>query len=365
MSGNRKDDHLRLAEGQQRAAERPRSDFDDVRIVHHALAGVSAAAVSLETAFDETTVWPLPFYINGMTGGSELTGRVNAQLAEAAAATGVPIATGSMSVFLRDPEALPTYRVLRERNPDGFVMANLGADATPSDAARVIDALGADALQLHVNAVQETVMPEGSREFGAWSDKIAAVIDAARVPVIVKEVGFGMTRETIARLRELGAKHVDVSGRGGTNFALIENARRDAEDYAFLADFGQSAPFSLIDAHTVGGPAELPVLFASGGVRHPLDVVRALALGARATGVAGEFLKVALDRGSEGLIEVIEGWRARLVELLALVGASRPCDLTGVDVLVTGALAEQTSLRGADLAELASRSSRKQGRMGA
>lgn len=381
MSSSRKDDHLKLAAAQHE--DRPRSDWDEVRVLHHALAGIDAERVDLGTTLPGGISWDLPFYINGMTGGSALTGQVNAALGEAAAETGIPIATGSMSMYLKDPSTLASFRVLREKNPHGFVMANVGADATVDQARAVVEALGADALQLHVNAVQETVMPEGSRNFSSWPARIEAVAAEAGVPVVVKEVGFGMTRETLLRLGDLGVQIADVSGRGGTNFARIENARRPEQDYSFLQDFGQSAPASLLDALSLprqaprtsragfGPGAEeptgprMPALLASGGVRHPYDVLRGLALGARAVGVAGTFLDVVLeDRstgsaagGAERLVARVQAWRQQVAELMALVGAARPQELTGTDVVVTGELARTAQLRNTDLAALAMRSS--------
>ena len=362
MTGNRKDDHLNFAAAQQRE-EPHRTPWDDVRLVHHALAGIDAADVDISTSLPGGIRWTLPFYINGMTGGTETTGRVNAALAEAAAETGIAIATGSMSIYLRDETVLPTFRVLRDKNPRGFVMGNLSADATPDQACRVVDALEANALQIHVNSVQETVMPEGSRGFGAWTENIAAVVEATPVPVIVKEVGFGMTRETIARLASLGLTVADTAGSGGTNFARVENDRRAGKDYSFLADFGQSALFSLLDATTLPEATQRPALLASGGVRNPYDVVRGLALGARAVGVAGTFLhtvlgETGLDAGADGterLVQQITDWRDRLTEMYAMLGAATTQDLSTTDVLISGDLAESARLRGADLESLASR----------
>lgn len=366
MISNRKDDHLNFAAAQQRE-DRSRTDWDDVRLVHHGLAGIDADAVDLSTSLPDGIRWPLPFYINGMTGGTETTGRVNAALAEAAAETGIAIATGSMSIYLRDESVLPTFRVLREKNPKGFVMGNLSADATPDHARRVADALEANALQIHINSVQETVMPEGSRGFGSWSRNIAALVESSPVPVVIKEVGFGMSRETIARLAELGVGIADVAGHGGTNFARVENDRRAGKDYAFLADFGQSAPASLLDATTLPEETPRPALLASGGVRHPYDVVRGLALGARAVGVAGTFLHTVLgesgiqagEAGTERLIGQITDWRDRLTEMYAMFGAATTQELGTTDVMIGGELADAARLRGADLEVLANRRSRR------
>jgi isopentenyl-diphosphate delta-isomerase len=356
MSSERKDQHVDLADAQQTASP-GRNDFDDVRFVHHALAGIDRERVSLATRFAGIS-WPVPLYVNGMTGGSARTGEINRALAIAARETGVPIATGSMSVALRDPDMIDTFRVMRDENPDGFVMANLSADATPDAAARVVDLLRADALQVHLNAVQETVMPEGSRDFSAWPDNIAAIVDRLDVPVVVKEVGFGLSRPTLEHLAELGVAVADVSGSGGTDFARIENARRSQNDYAFMAGWGQSAVCSLLDAADAD-PAALPALVASGGVRTPLDVACALALGAHAVGVSGVFLHTVLRDGPDGLIARIRGWLEQLAQLQALVGASTPAALAHTDLLLRGAVREFCELRGIDAAAFSRRSERR------
>ncbi|MEQ6897753.1 type 2 isopentenyl-diphosphate Delta-isomerase [Microbacterium sp. KR10-403] len=355
MSSERKDQHVDLADAQQQ--DRPaRNDFDDVRFVHHALAGIDRERVRLTTSFAGVE-WPVPLYVNGMTGGSTRTGEINRQLAVAARETGIPIATGSMSVALRDPDTVGTFRVMRDENPDGFVMVNLSADATPDDAARVVDLLQADALQVHLNSVQETVMPEGSRGFSAWPGNIAAIVDRLEVPVIVKEVGFGLSRPTLERLADLGVAVADVSGAGGTDFARIENARRSENDYAFMTGWGQSAVSCLLDA-TDAAPGDIPALVASGGVRTPLDVVRALALGARAVGVSGVFLHAVLNGGAEALIARIRAWLEQIAQLQALLGASTPAALVHTDVLLRGGVREFCELRGVDAAVFSRRSER-------
>ena len=426
MSGSRKDDHLALAARQQREAHgeppqptdattpapdnasstsSPRSvgngstycAWDDVRILHYSLAGIDPGQADISTTVQtnrsvggntnavtnagtgahtvQALHWGLPFYINGMTGGSELTAGVNRVLAETAARTGIVVATGSMSIFLREPDTLPTFRILRDRNPHGTVWANLSADATPDDAARVVDALQADALQIHVNAVQETVMPEGSRGYASWPRNIEAIVnalEATHTPVIVKEVGFGMTRNTLQQLHDLGVSIADVSGRGGTNFARIENDRRSDRDFSYLTGFGQSAAFSLLDA-TTADPNTLPTLFASGGVRQPYDVLRGLALGADAVGVAGTFLHTALSTGVgdatrspqeraqeidaavDALTSQINRWAEHLQALYEMVGATSTSDLHNTDALITGPLAESARARGIDLTTVANR----------
>ncbi|EWS81655.1 isopentenyl pyrophosphate isomerase [Brachybacterium phenoliresistens] len=347
LAASRKEDHIRLAR-EQRSAPIARNDFDDVEFLHHALDGVDVAEVSLQAQVGPWT-WSSPLYINGMTGGTGTAGRVNRALAVAARETGVPMASGSVGIALDDPSTAASFRVIREENPDGFVMANIGAGRRAEDARRAVDLLQADALQLHLNAVQETIMPEGDREFSSWMRGLEEVVAGAGVPVVVKEVGFGLSGRTQRRLAEAGVQVADVSGTGGTNFARIESARR-TDDVSYLAGFGQSAPCCLLDA-----PADGPQLLASGGVRTPLDAVRAYALGARAAGVAGPFLTLALDGGEEGAVAGIGAWLTRIRELLALLGARSAADAAGTDVLVRGAVREFAQLRGIDLGALTHR----------
>lgn len=350
MIAQRKDDHVRLAAEQQREHSGT-NQFDEVSFVHHALAGIDRSDVSLATSFAGIT-WQVPLYINAMTGGSENTGIINRDLAIAARETGVPIASGSMSAYFKDPSCAGTFSVLREKNPDGFVMANVNATASVENVHRAVDLLKADALQIHINTVQETVMPEGDRSFSSWVPQIEKIAAAVDVPVIVKEVGFGLSRETVQTLEQLGVRVADLGGRGGTDFARIENGRRELADYAYLHGWGLSTAACLLDAQHAG----IPVL-ASGGVRNPLDVARALALGASGVGSSGGFLRTLLDGGVPALIAQLSTWLDQLAALQTMLGARTPADLTRCDLLIHGDLRSFCADRGIDTRQLARRSS--------
>lgn len=354
MIADRKDDHVRFATEQHRQPS-GYNQFDDVSFVHHALAATDRSDVSLATRFGGIE-WQVPLYINAMTGGSVKTGLINRDLAIAARETGVPIATGSMSAYFADPSIASTFSVMRQENPDGFIMVNVNANATVDKARRAIDLLQANALQIHLNVIQETVMPEGDRAFSAWARQIEQIVAGVVVPVIVKEVGFGLSRETLSRLRDLGVRVADVAGSGGTNFARIENDRRDRADYSFLNGWGQSTAACLLDAQGV----DIPVL-ASGGVRNPLDVIRALSLGASAVGASGLFLKTVLDGGVPALMSLIFQWLDQLAAVMTALGARTPADLTRCDVLIHGGLHAFCVERGVETAWLARRRSSSYG----
>lgn len=350
MIAQRKDDHVRLAVEQQHERS-GRNQFDEVSFVHHALAGIDRPDVSLATTFADIT-WQVPLYINAMTGGSVKTGVINRDLAIAARETGVPIASGSMSAYFKDPSCADTFQVLRQENPDGFVMANVNATASVDKARRAVDLLQANALQIHINTAQETVMPEGDRSFSSWVPQIEKIAGNVDVPVIVKEVGNGLSRQTVLTLQDLGVRVADLGGRGGTDFARIENGRRELADYAFLHGWGQSTAACLLDAQGVG----IPVL-ASGGVRHPLDVARALALGASGVGASGGFLRTLLDDGVSALITQISTWLDQLAALMTMLGARTPADLTRCDLLIHDDLRSFCADRGIDTRPLAQRAS--------
>lgn len=360
MVSSRKDDHIRLA-AQQQESSLPRRAYDDIDFIHHALAGINREHVDLAVPVGPWT-WKAPLYINGMTGGTKTALTINRALGAATAATGIPMASGSVGIALDHPETAPTFTVIREENPDGLVFANLGAGRSLNDAKRAVELLSADGLQLHLNAVQETVMPEGSREFSTWLDLVEDIVGGVGVPVIVKEVGFGLSGATVRQLRDVGVSIVDVAGSGGTDFAKIENDRRagDHDDYSYLNSFGGSAVQCLLDARSAGfvgrdSGSELTVL-SSGGVRHPLDVMKSLALGARAVGVAGTFLTVALNEGAAAMTVVLQTWIERLAQMHAMLGAGNPAAMEYTDVLIRGESGEFAALRELDLPRMAKRS---------
>lgn len=339
---NRKDAHLALADAQYNP--RANSGFDSVRFMPNALPQVALdevdssvrvfaedASCACSTSANPAFLWRSPLYINAMTGGSANAQKINAQLARVAAKTGVAIASGSLSAALQNDALSDTFSVIRSENTRGFVMANVSAGTSQSDAMRAVDMLQANALQVHLNAAQELVMQEGDRDFRNWLKNIEQIVrscERVRVPVVVKETGCGMTARDVLRLRDVGVRAVDVSGRGGTNFVTIENARRSHGGYNYLADWGLTTVESLIDIRKCEALKANPVeIFASGGVRTPLDVVRALALGASAVGVAGEFLHTLMHEGEDALAQQISDWQEQIRVIMALLGCKSVADL--------------------------------------
>nr|WP_305069117.1 type 2 isopentenyl-diphosphate Delta-isomerase [Limosilactobacillus kribbianus] len=334
QQAHRKDEHLSLALATYQQAH-GQDYFDQVRLIHDALPETSLAEVDPQVQLGQALTLDWPFYLEAMTGGSKRAATINASLARQAAKHHLAMATGSLSIALREPATRDSFTVVREVNPDGKVFANLSAGADLEAAQAAVDLLQADALELHLNAAQELIMPEGDRAFH-WLNNIQHLVQGLSVPVIVKEVGFGMSKRTISRLIKAGVTNINVSGRGGTNFAIIENRRNHQLDLADLEDWGQTTPEALLEARAVQPAVNL---IASGGIVSPLGLVKAGALGAQAVGVAGYFLQILVRQGEDALDGELSRWQEELKRLLTLLGCQRFADLPRqVDFVLTGDL---------------------------
>ena len=326
---NRKDEHVKFA--LEQASMKTSHDFDEVRLIHHSLKSIDVEDVCFQTQIGSIEL-AVPFYINAMTGGSEKTKVINEKLATVAKAVGCAMAVGSMSAAMKDDSLWDSFAVVRDTYPQGVLFANLNPNYTVEKARLAVDKIGAKALQIHLNAAQEIVMPEGDRAFSHWVDAIKTLVNSLKVDVIIKEVGFGMSRETIHQLKQLGVKIIDVSGKGGTNFIRIENRRRQASNMDYLNEWGQSTVESLLEAYEYKDSLDL---VASGGLRHPLDFLKAFVLGAKAVGVSGLVLGSVVNDGVDETIELLERWKAELKLLMALVGAKSIAELRQVDFVLS------------------------------
>ncbi|TDQ41544.1 type 2 isopentenyl-diphosphate Delta-isomerase [Aureibacillus halotolerans] len=325
------------------------SGFDCVTFVHQSLPKCDVADISLQTEIGELTL-SSPLFINAMTGGGgNETFNVNQRLARIAKETGIAMAVGSQMAAVKDERQARTYRIVREENPDGVLFANLGMDATVHQALMAIDMIEANALQIHLNVIQELVMPEGDREFSRVLHQIEAIVKAAQVPVIVKEVGFGMSWVTARALHEVGVSAVDVGGFGGTNFSKIENSRRTRQ-MTYFNDWGIPTAFSLAELRLSG--VSLPVL-GSGGINDPLAAVKSFSLGASAVGIAGFALRTLHDSGDEELLGELNNWSEDFKMIMTALGAKNIAQMKNVPLVVKGDLYHWLTERGFNTKRLA------------
>lgn len=344
----RKLDHIKhaLSTGQSRATW-----LDEIRFVHQALPDSSWDKVSLQTQIGEL-VFGSPFFINAMTGGGGAkTTELNSQLARISREMNIPMAVGSQMAAIKNPEEIATYATVRKENPNGLIFANLGSEATIDQAKRAVDMLEANALQIHLNVIQELTMPEGDRDFRGALTRIEQLVNELDVPVIVKETGFGISREAALKLQSINVAAIDVGGFGGTNFAAIENERRHRK-LTFFNDWGVPTAAALIETTTLN--SKIPVL-ASGGIQHALDMVKCLSLGASAVGIAGVVLKTLVEDGEQETIDLIKEINEDLTMLMVSLGANTIQELQQVPLIISGELHHYLTLRGLDTYTYANR----------
>ena len=336
MIETRKDDHLTI-NLEREVSFGGMSGFDRYRFVHNALPEIDPGMVDLSTEF---LGHPLgaPILVSSMTGGCARGGEINRRLARAAQELGCAMGVGSQRAMIEERSLAASYAV-RDVAPDIPLFANLGAvqlnyGLGPEDCRRAVDAISADALILHLNPVQEALQPEGNRNFADLLGKIERVCTALPVPVIVKEVGFGISDRVAAQLWDAGVAAIDVSGFGGTSWSAVEHFRANTQLAQRLSrtfvDWGIPTATAL---RLVRDRLPATPLIASGGLRTGLDAAKALRLGADLAGYAGPLLQAA----AQGEEETIFALRAIVEELrlaMFFCGAASIAALRHADMIV-------------------------------
>ena len=299
----RKADHIRINLEENVQFPALTTGLEHYRLVHQALPELDLTDIDTRAQVWEKTV-AAPILVSSMTGGTAQAQLINRRLAEAAQARGLAMGLGSQRAGLEQDAAAATFRV-RAVAPDILLLASLGAvqlnyGFTVDECRRAVEMIDADALILHLNPLQEVVQAEGNANWRGLLAKIEAVCRGLSVPVVAKEVGWGISADTARRLLDAGISAIDVAGAGGTSWSQVEMHRAPTERLrrlaAAFADWGIPTAESLQGVCRVRdemGRTDVPV-FASGGIRNGQDVAKCVALGANLVGLASPFLKRAV-----------------------------------------------------------------------
>ncbi len=322
----RKDSHLDLCATDAVAFRERTTLLEEVGLVHTSLPELSLDEVSLETRLLGRKL-RAPIVIASMTGGTERAGEINHALAAIAEKRGYAFGLGSQRAMQKRPESGDTFRV-RDVAPTTLVLGNLGvvqAREQSSEAiAALVSSVGADALFVHMNPAQEVVQPGGDRDFRGGLETFARLVRELPFPIVAKETGCGVSREVARALRGVGVRTVDVSGAGGTSWVGVEALRAAESDGAeaqallgeLLWDWGIPTAASVALTASEGLH---PI--ATGGIKTGLDVARAIALGARAAGIARPLLAAYLSGGPAAVEQVLERIERELRAIMLLTGA--------------------------------------------
>jgi isopentenyl-diphosphate delta-isomerase len=342
----RKAEHLRVTAGGD-VDSRVGPGWSDIHLVHEAVPATNLDAVDLRATFLGHHL-RAPLLIAGMTGGHAAAAEINACLARAAERHGLAMGVGSQRAALPVPALAATYAIARQNAPTAFLIGNLGApqliaqgDAPAlsiDDVRSLVDSIRANALAIHLNFLQETVQPEGDRRARGILPALAALVGQVGVPVIAKETGAGLARQSARRLAEAGVAALDVGGVGGTSFAAVEGQRAAARGNDRARRLGETfRDWGVPTAVAIAAcrPLGLPIV-ATGGVRSGLDAAKALALGATLVGVARPLLEAALAGGDVAVDSWIEAFLAELRAAIFLSGARGVADLPRLPRVILG-----------------------------
>lgn len=302
--------------------------FEFVEFIPHSLPDLNYEDISLKIKAFNTT-FEAPIYISGMTGGFKGGERINKALAKACESEGIPFGVGSQRAMIENPALTETYDVKSEA-PGVFLIGNIGAyqlkQYRPEKILDAADKIKADAVAVHINPLQEMIQPEGDKDWKGVREALERFVEASHLPVIIKEVGAGISPELARELKAMGIEWVDIAGSGGTSWSRIEYLRGGWPKG--FEDWGIETALALIEV------AEIPGLnvLASGGIRSGIDGAKAISLGAKMFGAAKPFLEAyqeGVKKGdpSEEVRKKIQEWKAQLRGVMFLTNSERLEDL--------------------------------------
>jgi isopentenyl-diphosphate delta-isomerase len=331
----RKRSHLDLCRAEEVEFAHKTTLLEEVDLVHDALPELAVDEVDVGTVFLGKRL-RAPLLITGMTGGTEEALAINRALARVAETHGIAFGLGSQRAMQRAPELAYTFEV-RAHAPTALILANLGlvqaAALATAEVERLVRAVGADAVCIHLNPAQELIQPGGDRDFRGGLATLARLVADLPFPVVVKETGCGLSRRVGERLLAAGVRTADVSGAGGTSWVKVEGLRAAAparEIADAFADWGIPTAAALVGLAGLGLD-----LIASGGIRTGLEVAKAIALGARLGGVALPIFRACREGGEAAAAQVVEQLTAGLRTAMVLTG-SRDLEMLGQAPRVLG-----------------------------
>lgn len=349
---NRKAEHIKISLKENIQARNIHTGFNDVHLIHQALPEIDRDRISLSTRVFEHD-FSAPLLVGAMTGGTEDAIKINTSIAEAVEELGLGMGVGSQRAAIEKPELESTYKAVREKAPEAFLVANIGAPQLVKgyglkEVKRAVEMIEANALAIHLNPLQEAIQPEGEAKYDGVLKQIEEVADKIDVPVIVKETGAGISAEVAKKLEEAGVQGIDVSGAGGTSWAAVEYYRAEIHKDPFhqrlgssFWDWGIPTTASLVE---VSQSTKVTVI-ASGGVRTGIDVAKSIALGSNLASMSTPMLLPA-TRNSNEVKKALHFIIEELRNTMFLVGANNVDDLKETPLVILGDTAKWLEKRG-------------------
>ncbi len=310
--------------------------FNDINLVYNALPDIDFRKIDTKTNFLGKKL-NLPLIISSLTGGTEEAREINKTLAKIAEKKKIGFALGSQRAMIENKKLGETYFV-RDVAPSTLIFGNIGIvnlkEMKIKEIEEALDRFGADALFIHLNPAQEVTQIGGNLDFKNSAKNLKKVVERIKYPVVVKEVGLGISREVGEIVKDCGVRGIDVSGTGGTNWIKVEKLR-GGKISDNLLNFGIPTPCSLLELKNLGID-----LISSGGIRNGVDIAKSLTLGAKICGIALPFLKIYEKEGEMGVIKYIDELEKELKTVMFLVGAKDLEELGNTRYILSGFVKE-------------------------
>ncbi|MBN2414247.1 type 2 isopentenyl-diphosphate Delta-isomerase [bacterium] len=318
----RKNEHVLICLREDVEFVRKTAGFEQYDFGHCALPEIDYDTVDTGIEFLGRRL-SFPFMISALTGGSKETGKINQVIGELCNEFDIAAGLGSQRAMLEDEAAISSYTVVRKAAPRGVIIGNIGAaqirrDDAPDLVKRLAETVGADAMAIHLNPLQEILQPEGNRDFTGVFQALENLRRALEIPLIVKETGCGISPDLVARFTECGIDYIDVAGAGGTSWAAVEMMRTSDDTESVFREWG------IPTAECIEAGAAVPNarIIASGGIRSGLDLAKAIALGAVLGGAALPVLRAVAGGSNEEGRRLIGKWKREFTSVLFLTGAA-------------------------------------------
>ncbi len=320
----RKKDHIEICSTNNADFRNKTTGFEYYDFKHYAITELTLDKIDITQKFFDKTI-SAPFIISCMTGGVDESIVLNRELAKVAEHLNIPIGSGSQRAMIEDKTKRKSFSIIREAAPNVPVLANIGAAQVAQgikleDCYLIIDSLEADALVIHVNPLQELVQRGGEPNFAGLLMNLESLIKKITIPVIVKEVGSGISGEAAQKLLGIGVSGIDVSGAGGTSWSAVEYLRNNKSDDELFWDWGLPTSFCVKEVFKLKKNFDF-TLISSGGIKNAFDAAKSIALGADLAASAGTFFRILKNNGAEKLIKFLEEWISTIKKIMYLTNS--------------------------------------------
>ncbi len=319
----RKDDHIRICLDEDPSFKLKTGGFEKYEFLHNALPELNFDEIKIAGSFFGKNI-SAPFLISCMTGGFAEADNINAALAEAAKELNIPIGVGSQRQLLENGAFESSFRVIKEKSGGVPVLGNIGGQQllslqNISAVNRLVDVIEADAMVVHLNPLQELIQRGGDTNFKGIAGKIKELVACLEIPVIVKEVGSGVGKETAEKLLELGVHGIDVAGAGGTSWSAVESLANGNKVNPFW-DWGLPTSYCVKEIAKLKSVSDF-LLIGSGGIKNGIDIAKSIALGADIAASARPILLAYDKSGIEGVVNLLNAWFDDLKKVMLLTGS--------------------------------------------